>query len=81
MLDTFLEKKVNDFLEKAGVEGNVTIRVLSSRDKEVEVKPSMKSRQVSNQIKRGKQRSIFFLMIHYFIFLKISISFKNMETV
>lgn len=45
MLDMFLEKKVNDFFEKeVGVEGNVIIRVLLSRDKEVEVKLSMKFR-------------------------------------
>lgn len=70
MLDTFLEKKVNDFLEKAGVEGNVTIRVISSRDKEVEVKPSMKSRQVSNQITCEENRDQFFFNDPLLYFLK-----------
>lgn len=44
-LSGFLEKRVNDFLRKKEVgAGNVTIRVLASSDKLVEVKPLMRSR-------------------------------------
>ncbi|VDL98160.1 unnamed protein product [Schistocephalus solidus] len=44
-LSTFLEKRVNDFLKKKEVgTGEVTIRVLASSDKTVEVKPLMRSR-------------------------------------
>ena len=44
-LGTYLENRVNSFLKKkdAGA-GEVTIRVLSSSDKVVEVKPGMKAR-------------------------------------
>ncbi|KAA0194450.1 CREB-binding protein [Fasciolopsis buskii] len=44
-LSTFLEKRVNDFLKKKEVgTGEVTIRVLASSDKTVEVKPLMRAR-------------------------------------
>ena len=44
-LGTYLENRINSFLKKkdAGA-GEVTIRVLSSSDKTVEVKPGMKTR-------------------------------------
>lgn len=44
-LGTYLENRVNSFLKKkdSGA-GEVTIRVLSSSDKTVEVKPGLKSR-------------------------------------
>ncbi|CAL8088588.1 unnamed protein product [Calicophoron daubneyi] len=44
-LSAFLEKRVNDFLKKKEVgTGEVTIRVLASSDKVVEVKPLMRAR-------------------------------------
>ncbi|KAA3680711.1 E1A/CREB-binding protein [Paragonimus westermani] len=44
-LSAFLEKRVNDFLKKKEVgTGEVTIRVLASSDKTVEVKPLMRAR-------------------------------------
>ncbi|KAL3315451.1 hypothetical protein Ciccas_005917 [Cichlidogyrus casuarinus] len=44
-LSTFLERRVNDFLKKKeGGTGEVTIRVLASSDKTVEVKPLMRQR-------------------------------------
>ncbi|CAH8539259.1 unnamed protein product [Schistosoma guineensis] len=44
-LSNFLEKRVNDFLKKKEVgTGEVTIRVLASSDKVVEVKPLMRAR-------------------------------------
>ena len=44
-LSNFLERRVNDFLKKKEVKsGDVTIRVLSSSDKAVEVKPLMQAR-------------------------------------
>ncbi|CAH8547179.1 unnamed protein product [Dicrocoelium dendriticum] len=44
-LSIFLEKRVNDFLKKKGVNtGDVIIRVLAAADKTVEVKPGMKAR-------------------------------------
>lgn len=47
-LGTYLENRVNNFLKKkdAGA-GDVTIRILSSSDKIVEVKPGMKLRYVN----------------------------------
>ena len=44
-LGTYLENRVNSFLKKkdAGA-GEVTIRVLASSEKNVEVKPGMKTR-------------------------------------
>ena len=44
-LGTYLENRVNSFLKRkdAGA-GEVTIRVLSSSDKEVEVKPCMRAK-------------------------------------
>ena len=44
-LGTYLENRVNSFLKKkdSGA-GDVTIRVLSSSEKEVDVKPGMKSK-------------------------------------
>lgn len=46
-LGEILESRVNEFLKKnnAGA-GDVTIRVVSSVDKVVEIKPGMKSRYV-----------------------------------
>lgn len=48
-LSKFIEDRVNGYLEKQGAEeaGDVVIRVLSSADKEVEVKGGMRSRLVS----------------------------------
>ncbi|KAA3672413.1 E1A/CREB-binding protein [Paragonimus westermani] len=44
-LSNFLEKRVNDFLKKKGVNtGDVIIRVLAAADKTVEVKPGMKAK-------------------------------------
>lgn len=47
-LGTYIETRVNNFLKKkeSGA-GEVTVRVVSSSEKIVEVKPGMKSRQVS----------------------------------
>ena len=45
-LGDLIEKRVNNFLIKENCPGNVTIRVVSSCDKQVEVKPGMKSRFV-----------------------------------
>lgn len=47
-LGTYIETRVNNFLKKkeSGA-GEVTVRVVSSSEKVVEVKPGMKSRQVS----------------------------------
>lgn len=47
-LGTFIEGRVNEFLRKRPdiKAGEVTIRVLSSSDKHVEVKPGMKNRYV-----------------------------------
>ena len=44
-LGTYLESRVNSFLKKkdSGA-GDVTIRVLSSSDKVVDIKPGMKQR-------------------------------------
>ena len=49
-LGTYLENRVNSFLKRkdAGA-GEVTIRVLASSDKVVEVKPGMKARFVNNK--------------------------------
>lgn len=47
-LGTYLENRVNNFLKnKDAGAGDVTIKVLSSGDKVVEVKPGMKARLVS----------------------------------
>ena len=45
-LGDLIENRVNNFLVKENCPGNVTIRVVSSCDKQVEVKPGMKSRLV-----------------------------------
>ena len=45
-LGDLIENRVNSFLSKENCPGNVTIRVVSSFDKQVEVKPGMKSRSV-----------------------------------
>lgn len=48
-LGTYLEEKVMTFLkDRDSDEGNVTIRVLSSKDKVVEVRPRMKARYCDN---------------------------------
>ena len=47
-LGTYLENRINSFLKKKNTgAGDVTIRVLSSSDKLVEVKPGMKQRYLS----------------------------------
>lgn len=48
-LGTYIETRVNNFLKKkeAGA-GEVTVRVVSSSEKTVEVKPGMKSRYVAD---------------------------------
>lgn len=62
-LGTYLEKKVMTFLKKRDSDGgNVTIRVLSSKDKGVEVKPSMKARQV---VITEEQPSLFKDLSHF----------------
>lgn len=43
-LGDLIEKRVNNFLLKENCPGNVTIRVVSSVDKQVEVKPGMRAR-------------------------------------
>jgi len=49
-LGTFLENRVNSFLKKKDAgSGEVTIRVLSSSEKVVEVKPGMKARYCDNK--------------------------------
>ena len=45
-LGDLIEKRVNNFLIKENYPGNVTIRVVSSCDKQVDVKAGMKSRFV-----------------------------------
>lgn len=45
-LGDLIEKRVNTFLLKENCPGNVTIRVVSSVDKQVEVKPGMRARFV-----------------------------------
>ena len=48
-LGTYLENRINSFLKKKNTgAGDVTIRVLSSSDKLVEVKPGMKQRYLSD---------------------------------
>lgn len=46
-LGDLIEKRVNNFLLKENCPGNVTIRVVSSVDKQVEVKPGMRARFVT----------------------------------
>ena len=44
-LGTYLENRVNNFIRKKDMgSGDVTIRVLSSYDKQTEIKPQMKKR-------------------------------------
>lgn len=43
-LSDFIEVRVNNFLKKEGAAPNVTIRVVSVCDKQVEVKPAMNMR-------------------------------------
>ena len=44
-LGTYLENRVNSFLKKKdSAAGDVTIRVLASSEKQVEIKPGMKAR-------------------------------------
>ena len=46
-LGDLIEKRVNGFLIKENYPGNVTIRIVSACDKQVDVKPGMKSRFVA----------------------------------
>lgn len=62
-LGTYLENRVNNFLKnKDAGAGDVTIKVLSSGDKVVEVKPGMKARLVPGHELYWIEKSMYYLM-------------------